>query len=155
MAQQLYHPKDDYPPESDVRRITVQDVSSAVIMPAGRAVEALTNVSPPDRIGHVFAPTGGVAAETGVRAVAEQNLQRAETPNPIDPCVLIRTDYRYYETRCLSCHSGAPPAGGKSCPVIAKSGCIPCHMPRRPIFVNQNISITMADHPIMAFPAKR
>jgi hypothetical protein len=103
-----------------------------------------------------------------------------------DPHTNVRTDNRYYERICLSCHSGpasghsgpasghsgpasghsgpasghsgpasghsGPASGGKSCPVNAKSDCIPCHMPGRLIFFNQNIPIVMADHLIMAYP---
>ena len=69
-----------------------------------------------------------------------------------DPHTNVRTDNRYYEGICLSCHSASASIGRKACPVNAKSGCIPCHMPLRPIFFNRNIPIVMADHLIMAYP---
>jgi len=74
---------------------------------------------------------------------------------------------------CITCHnphhSGAasPSAGaaghaagaqatpGKICPVNPRSGCIPCHMPKRKVFPVSQIPISMADHLIWAYGKKR
>lgn len=48
----------------------------------------------------------------------------------------LETSEKFYESRCLSCHSGRDARGpsgtisSKSCPVNASRGCTECHMPR-------------------------
>jgi hypothetical protein len=72
-----------------------------------------------------------------------------------DPHADASTDHKTYEAACLKCHSPVktqPPAVnaalGKPCPVNPKSGCIPCHMPRRPAFDDKEFPALMADHRI-------
>ena len=64
------------------------------------------------------------------------------------------TDTKTYEAVCKSCHaSGGSSASGaavKSCPVNPGSGCIGCHMPKRPVFSQANPPTQMADHYIRA-----
>ncbi len=53
-----------------------------------------------------------------------------------DPHTNVSTDKKRYEQVCLSCHTAKPASfgpseGGKACPINPKTGCIPCHMPRR------------------------
>jgi hypothetical protein len=55
----------------------------------------------------------------------------------------------HYEAACLKCHEpavAAGPAAGKPCPVNPKTGCVPCHMPKRAVFKNTEIPTMMADH---------
>jgi hypothetical protein len=73
-----------------------------------------------------------------------------------DPHADVSRDMKAYEARCLSCH--APHANVKSvnggqterrpnvCRINPRSGCIPCHMPRRDSFPGTSLPILMADH---------
>jgi hypothetical protein len=70
-----------------------------------------------------------------------------------DPHADASRDMARYESACLSCHGGPSggihaPAGGKKCPVNPTGGCIPCHMPFRPLFKNGTPPVQMADHRI-------
>lgn len=58
-----------------------------------------------------------------------------------------RTEPRFYERTCLSCHSSASPSQ-KPCPVSPKEKCIGCHMPQRKALAGSEIPMTMADHKI-------
>ncbi len=60
----------------------------------------------------------------------------------------LRTDPRFYEARCLSCHSaGAPKREFRVtvCPVNTRSGCVGCHMPRDS---KSMLYVTFTDHRI-------
>lgn len=53
-----------------------------------------------------------------------------------NPHTNVSEDKKRYEQTCLSCHTAKPASfgpseGGKACPVNPKTGCIPCHMPKR------------------------
>jgi hypothetical protein len=67
-----------------------------------------------------------------------------------DPHTNTSRDVKTYEAACLKCHAGpvaaAAGSGGKACPVNPKSGCVPCHMPSRPVFKNSVVPTRMADH---------
>ncbi len=71
-----------------------------------------------------------------------------------DPHADGRMDRSKYEKACLACHS--PTASGqKSCPVNPRNGCVPCHMPKREVFGDRRLPLSMADHLIMAYRTKR
>jgi hypothetical protein len=72
-----------------------------------------------------------------------------------NPHTSVSTDNARYEKVCLTCHGPAASAQGKACPVNPRTGCIPCHMPRRPIMLDERLPITMADHLILAYPVKK
>jgi hypothetical protein len=70
-----------------------------------------------------------------------------------DPHTDASRDTAMYEFKCLACHSPSSAAStaaskdaGRPCPVNPKSGCIPCHMPKRPVFPATNLPLRMADH---------
>jgi hypothetical protein len=72
------------------------------------------------------------------------------------------TNPRPYEAVCLSCHSAAKRSAavggavaGRVCPVNRATGCIGCHMPKRAVFVTNNVPTQMADHYIHVAAAKR
>jgi hypothetical protein len=67
-----------------------------------------------------------------------------------DPHRDVETQQSYYEKVCLSCHAAPGKYAAKPCPVNAKSGCIPCHMPQRRAFLDSGKPFTMADHLILA-----
>ncbi len=75
-----------------------------------------------------------------------------------DPHADASHNARGYENACLKCH--APTAAttlaavstGKACPVSPKSGCLPCHMPRRKIIPAKEIPDRFADHRIAIYP---
>jgi tetratricopeptide (TPR) repeat protein len=69
-------------------RLVQAGATADAVTPAGRAVAALTNDTPSDLSGHIFALTDYLTAETGARADVEENLRRAATINPNDPFVL-------------------------------------------------------------------
>jgi len=81
-------PKDPLIQYLYAERLVRSGATADAVTPAWRAVAALTNDSPPDLSGHVIALNDYVTAETGARAVAEENLKRASTTNPNDPFVL-------------------------------------------------------------------
>jgi hypothetical protein len=71
-----------------------------------------------------------------------------------DPHTDVSTDRHTYEKVCLSCH--APTASAQhACPVNPQERCLGCHLPPRPIFPGQRISVTMADHLILAYRNRR
>lgn len=75
-----------------------------------------------------------------------------------DPHTDVSTDQKGYEKACLTCHapaSGFGPADPKrkACPVNPRSGCIPCHMPKRKLTIDQ--PFTMAEHYIQANPPEK
>lgn len=75
-----------------------------------------------------------------------------------DPHANTSHDRTTYESACLKCHSSAAPASagsGKPCPVDPRAGCIPCHMPSRPVFKNTDIPTSMADHLIAVHKPSR
>lgn len=65
------------------------------------------------------------------------------------------TNIKSYESACLSCHSSTnrplTVQRPKTCPVNPTSGCIPCHMPSRPIFATAGVPTRMADHLIAIY----
>lgn len=66
----------------------------------------------------------------------------------------VSEDKKRYEQTCLSCHTAKPASfgpseGGKACPVNPKTGCIPCHMPKRAAGPGK-----FADHYIRVFSTK-
>ena len=72
-----------------------------------------------------------------------------------NPHTNASTNLKTYEAVCLTCHSSrrvasAAPSSvhfvSKVCPVNRSSGCIGCHMPKRPIFSHTDIPTKMADH---------
>lgn len=69
-----------------------------------------------------------------------------------DPHANTSHDVTTYESACLKCHTppaasaAGPTTAGKACPVNPRSGCIPCHMPKRVVFKNTDIPTSMADH---------
>jgi hypothetical protein len=94
-----------------------------------------------------------------------------------DPHKDASTDARAYEQKCLSCHAGNRKQGTedrkqgtgnrgqinsndpmtqrpndlKPCPVNPKSGCIPCHMPKRRVLPTSDVGTMMSDHHIRVF----
>lgn len=66
-----------------------------------------------------------------------------------DPHSNVTTDARYYERICLSCHGSIRSGVTRSCPVNPRTGCIPCHMPKRSIFIDPTKQILMSDHLIL------
>jgi hypothetical protein len=72
-----------------------------------------------------------------------------------DPHSDAGTDHKVYEAACLKCHApvkaqplAAGVVSGKLCLVNPKTGCIPCHMPKRPAFDDKEFPAQMADHRI-------
>lgn len=70
-----------------------------------------------------------------------------------DPHTDSSTNQAQYEAACLRCHASdigtktAPVGTAASvCPVNPRSGCIPCHMPPKPLFPDTALPIQMADH---------
>jgi hypothetical protein len=73
-----------------------------------------------------------------------------------DPHRDLVNDAKFYEARCLSCHTArasdpTAPGGHAAqhvtiCKVNPRSGCIGCHMPRRRSFPGTTLPIFMADH---------
>jgi hypothetical protein len=67
-----------------------------------------------------------------------------------------------YEKACLSCHDNSASASntqkqvvtGKACPVNPRTGCIPCHMPKREVLPTSDVDTMMADHDIRVFRSK-
>ena len=76
-----------------------------------------------------------------------------------DPHTDAGTDHITYEATCRKCHSktpaptraGTPLISGSVCPVNAKSGCVTCHMPQKPVFKENALPAKMADHYIRVF----
>jgi hypothetical protein len=62
----------------------------------------------------------------------------------------VETRVSTYERTCRSCHGEGNAAGQRQtvCPVNARTGCVGCHMPQRPLMPG----ISMADHYIRVFP---
>ncbi len=76
-----------------------------------------------------------------------------------NPHANASTDKQRYEKACLSCHGNtiAPSktqGAGKPCPVNPRTGCIPCHMPKREVLPTSDVSTMMADHDIRIFRSK-
>ncbi len=66
------------------------------------------------------------------------------------------TGKQTYEKACLSCHDNTAsktkePIVGKPCPVNPRTGCIPCHMPKREVLPTSDVNTMMADHDIRIF----
>ncbi len=79
-----------------------------------------------------------------------------------DPHTNASRDTLSYNRACLSCHSAtsklsATVAAGKTCPVNATANCTSCHMPKRDLIGDLNLTsgVMFSDHRIAIYPGKR
>ncbi len=88
-----------------------------------------------------------------------QSGQKLDCVTCHDPHQGAETSPKWYESRCIACHSSAGTGGrhadrpdavhAMSCPVSPSRGCIDCHMPRR---ASMTAHTTFADHFIRIHP---
>ncbi len=115
-----------------------------------RSVADVEKAPPSQQITQRFFPYG-----LSISKCYKESANRLTCITCHEPHADLSRDNKFYESKCLSCHSDTKSLVAKHqsdvkaktvCKINPRTGCIPCHMPSKNSFPGTSLPIKMADH---------